>query len=57
MASLDASPDVPDGRTERAKPLDVRLQVTSEARDKLEAALAAPDARDKWLRIFPQGIS
>ena len=57
MASLDASPEVAGSHTERAKPLDVRLQVTDEARDKLAAALAAPDARDKWLRIFPQGIS
>jgi hypothetical protein len=62
MARIDASPEVPDRElpdrpSERANPLDVRLEVTAEARDKLEAALAAPDARDKWLRIFPQGIS
>lgn len=57
MESLSPSSHPPENRPDGQKPLDVRLEITSEARVKLAAALTPPDGRDKWLRIFPQGIS
>lgn len=57
MANPEPSPEPPPRRADRDGPLQVRLHLSDEARDKLAEALKAPDARDKWLRIFPQGIS
>lgn len=38
-------------------PLQVRLNVTPEATEKLRDALAQRDAENQWIRIYPQGIS
>ncbi|MBW2527957.1 MAG: hypothetical protein JRI23_27500 [Deltaproteobacteria bacterium] len=57
MEPVDPTADPQESSPRGKGPLDVRLVITETARDKLAAALAAPDGRDRWLRIFPQGIS
>ena len=40
-----------------ADPLQVRLNVTPEATEKLRDVLSKREAENQWIRIYPEGIS